>query len=274
MCLAFGKSSPFSHLKTVGCVVPAISAKSRWVRPKISVRIWWMLMPAHNTHTHNDVKDVDAPAYLSPGQSGQHSAGMTGGDDVQLLLRKIMRLRNLTQHDLARRLKLTQPTISRLLAGAEAKYKNRAKILALARDLGVINNSERKALQETSGVRIVATVGQGGMLRPITEEEQEVVPRPPGALVASTVAAKVMGTGMMPMLDDGWTIYWDQLANEPVENLIGKLCVVVLVGGSMLVRKIYRGRSRGKYDLHAINAEPLHDQAVERVFRVVWILPQ
>jgi transcriptional regulator with XRE-family HTH domain len=138
--------------------------------------------------------------------------------DIALILRKIMRLRNLTQLDLAQQLKLTQPSVSRLLAGAEAKHRNREKILALARRLNVINNSEAETLKNQQGVRVVAVVGPQGELRLLTENEQEVVPRPPGMLATALVAATVVGRGMMPMLDDGWAIYWDQMSQEPIDN--------------------------------------------------------
>lgn len=232
-------------------------------------------MATHNTHTHADGKPNYAPAYLAVQQSLLNSPGDMAGRDVKILLRKIMRACDWTQADLARELELTQPTISRLLAGAAAKFDTRVKILGLARRLSVINNSQSETLQNAEGVPVVATIGTGGELRMLPEEEQEIAPAPPGELaIPGLIAARVVGTGMMPMLDDGWIVYWDRDGKEPPDGLTTKLCVVGLIGGQVLVRRPYKGRTKGRYDLHAANAPALLDQPLEWMARVLWILPR
>lgn len=231
-------------------------------------------MATHNTHTHEERKPDDAAAHLSQAHPSAHSRAGMAGRDVKILLNKILRSHRWSQEKLARELDVTQPTISRLLAGAEAKWETRTKILALARRLTVINNSTSDSLQNAEGVPLVATVGTGGELHMLTEGEQELVPAPPGeGILATMVAAKVIGSGMMPMLDDGWTIYWDQAAGTLSDDLVGKLCVVCLIGGQILVRRLYRSRKNGRYDLHAVNAPALLEQALDWAARVCWILP-
>jgi transcriptional regulator with XRE-family HTH domain len=233
-----------------------------------------LLMPAHNTHTHDEIKTENTPTHFAPPRLSSHTAAEMVGGDMRIILLKIMRVRQWTQAQLAHELKTTQPTISRLLAGAEAKDATRRKILTLARKLGVLTNISLETLEYIQGVPIVATVGAAGELRMLPQEQQELAPRPPGAAANTIVAAQVIGTGMLPMLDDGWTIYWDSGLPDSIEKLIGCLCVVALVGGQLLVRKLYKGRSKDRYDLHAVNAQPLQDQPLDWAAKVIWIAPK
>lgn len=192
------------------------------------------------------------------------------------ILKKIMREQGWSQYDLERELKLSQPTISRIIGGSQPKHDTALRILALARRLTVINNSGGlETSQNRQGVPIVATIGSAGETH-MLENALEMAPAPPTSSPDTLMAAKVAGNGMLPMFSDGWVIYWDQAAQmqqEPIERLLGKLCVVCVVGDHLFVRKLIQGRSPGHYDLWAANAEPLLDVEIQWAARVLWILP-
>lgn len=88
-----------------------------------------------------------------------------------------------------------------------------------------------------------------------------------------TVALVVRGDNMLPMAENGWIIYYDNTSNPPSDEIIGKLCVVTLRDGRVLVKRLYKGREPDTWDLHAPNASPLLDQAVESAAKVTWIKP-
>ncbi len=87
------------------------------------------------------------------------------------------------------------------------------------------------------------------------------------------VAVRVRGDSMSGVLEDGWTVYYEDRREPPDESHYGKLCVVGLKDGRALVKKLYQGRRPRHYDLHSINAPPELDQPVEWAARVVWIKP-
>ncbi len=181
-----------------------------------------------------------------------------------------MRERDWTQAELAEQLKVKQPTVSRWMKGSEPKIKQRDKIGALARRLGVVKGRE---LEETV-VPIVGYVGAGGQILynegqgPFGEARM-----PPRNATPSMVAVVVKGDSMAGQLEDGWTVYYDKRHSPPTERLLGKLCVIGLIDGRVLIKKLLPGRQNGCYDLYSSNAAPLLDQAVEWAASVAWIAP-
>lgn len=79
---------------------------------------------------------------------------------------------------------------------------------------------------------------------------------------------------MSGLLEDGWVVYYDNRRDPPDESHYNKLCIVGLVDGRVLVKKLYPGRKPGHFDLHSVNAPPLLDQPVEWAAKVTWIAPR
>lgn len=189
------------------------------------------------------------------------------------IIRAILRARGENQTEVARRLGVTQPTISRWLGGKqEPEYDQIEKILAEARFLGVINGT--RAL-DADTVPVVGYVGAGGSI--VFGEGQgpfEEAEMPPGGTSKDTVAVVVRGDSMAPQLEDGWLVYYGAETLQPTDDLYNRLCVVRLSDGRVLIKKLLRGRGPGLYDLYSVNASPLLDQRVEWAARVTWISPK
>ena len=189
---------------------------------------------------------------------------------IRAILEDVLRKTGWNQTELAERLHVTQPTISRLLHGAEPKLKQRDRIVGLARKLGIVNGTG----MEQATVPIVGFVGAGGQILynegqgPFGEAKM-----PPKNATETTVAVVVRGDSMAGQLEDGWTVYYDRRHSPPTEGLIGKLCVVGLGDGRVLIKKLLHGRLAGCYDLYSANAAPMQDQLVEWAAMVSWIAP-
>jgi transcriptional regulator with XRE-family HTH domain len=187
------------------------------------------------------------------------------------LIRQIKEQTGDTQKQLAERLRVSQPTISRWLNGSPPELHHSDIIESAARELGILNSKSKSWPGDT--VPIVGYVGAGGTLvlsdgqGPFGEAEM-----PPMAYGADDlVAVTVKGDSMSGMLEDGWTVFYDNHHEQPDESFMKKLCIVGLTDGRILVKRLYPGRKPGHFDLHSTNAPPLLDQPVDWVAKVTWI---
>ncbi|MDE2099583.1 MAG: LexA family transcriptional regulator [Patescibacteria group bacterium] len=186
------------------------------------------------------------------------------------ILQQLIRETGWNQTQLGKELKVEQSTISRWLDGAEPKLHQRDRILGLAKKLGIVKNDY---LGEAT-VPIVGYVGAGGQILynegqgPFGEAKM-----PPKNATENTVAVVVRGDSMAGQLEDGWTVYYDRRQSPPLESLVGKLCVVGLQDGRVLIKKLLPGHATGCYHLYSFNAAPMLDQTVEWAAMVSWIAP-
>jgi phage repressor protein C with HTH and peptisase S24 domain len=126
--------------------------------------------------------------------------------------------------------------------------------------------------QEIIGVDVVGYVGAGGQVA-FSEGQGpfEQAPAPPN-VTPTMVALRVRGDSMVPMIGDGWLVYYDRHETGR-EIAVGKPYVVGLADGRVLVKKLAPGRRDGCYDLYSVNAEPMLDQPVMWMALVKAIVP-
>jgi phage repressor protein C with HTH and peptisase S24 domain len=197
---------------------------------------------------------------------------MSAEPDHNALVKAIREKTGETQGELARRFGVSQPTVSRWLNDSPPELHHAKIIEQVARDLRVVN---RKAVANVTTVPIVGYVGAGGTISfgegqgPFGEADM-----PPKNGTPTLVAVTVRGDSMSGMLEDGWTIYYDNRRDPPDETLYTKLCIVGVADGQVLVKKLYPGRKRGHFDLHSTNAPVMLDQPVDWAARIVWIAPK
>lgn len=101
----------------------------------------------------------------------------------------------------------------------------------------------------------------------------DILELPPNVGVA-TVALEVRGGSMRGIADDGWLFFFDHEQRAPGPELLGKLCVVALEDGDVLIRVLQPGRKRGRFDLESATERTLRDQQVAWAARVTWIKPR
>jgi transcriptional regulator with XRE-family HTH domain len=121
-------------------------------------------------------------------------------------------------------------------------------ILALAKAHGVAVNT---IIAPGLGVSLIGTIHGDGLVKLNgglggQHEPPAIVPAPPEGAAAS-VALQVKGNAMATLAADGWYVHYNP-APQPADEAIGQLCVVDLAG-ELRIRRLYRGREYGKFDL-------------------------
>lgn len=203
------------------------------------------------------------------GEFAFHNASAhIGTMKLDALLNKIQEQEGWNQTELGKKVGVTQPTISRWKSGEDAPIgPNEKKLLQLARQLRVINH-----VPKTDGlaVPVVGYVGAGGQVAyaegqgPFGE-----APMPPGAtpgIVAVTVRGDSLG-----VLGNDATIYYDNRQDPPTDALLGRLCVIGLPDGRILVKTLLKGSKPGLFHLIAVAGPNLMDHAVDWAARVSFI---
>jgi len=198
--------------------------------------------------------------------------GMSAPKPAQRYPNEIRRYRleaSLTLEQLAERVNLSISQVSRIERG------ERQPTLADLRLFSKVLKKPISALVASAPVMVVGFVGAGGegVLYAEGQGPHEVVERPSDAS-DDTVAVVVKGDSMTGTADDGWTLYYDEVRTPPLDDLLGLLCVVGLDDGRILVKRLQRGRRRGRFDLYSNNTKPLLDQEVEWAAKVTWIKPR
>jgi len=125
-----------------------------------------------------------------------------------------------------------------------------------------------------ASVKLVGYVERGSkvVFYPVAEV-RDCAELPPNVGVA-TVALEVRGGLMRGVANDGWLFFFDDEKRPPSRDLVGKLCVVGLKNGDVLIRELQPGRKRGRYDLESSNEPTLRDQQVTWAARITWIKPR
>ena len=92
------------------------------------------------------------------------------------------------------------------------------------------------------------------------------VTAPEGA-TPQTIAVEVRGDSLGSFFD-GWLVFYDDVRSPVTDDLLGRLCVVGLADGRVLVKMIRQSRTdRGLFDLHGQFSDPVLDVAI------VWAAP-
>lgn len=188
-----------------------------------------------------------------------HKSGME--HDIAELLKKMMEAMAGGQVELAKRLggKISQPQVSRWLAGAEPNGKNYQRIFALANELGLLGDVRSEDVSELieQGPRreipVRGYVGANSQSFPFNTSN----PGDFGSIEASdqdtdqTVALVIIGTSLGEFFNR-WYVLYDHVESPITDSLIGPggpLCVVGLSDDRVLVKKIEPGSKRGFYNL-------------------------
>jgi transcriptional regulator with XRE-family HTH domain len=124
-------------------------------------------------------------------------------------------------------------------------------------------------------VPIAGEIRRGSAVHFYSDEKiKNTAELPPGG-TASTLAIEVCEGSMRGIADDDWLFFFDHVRQPPTSELMGKLCIVELDAGQVLVKKLAPGRKKGRYDLESAVSEPtLRDQRVKWAARVTWIKPR
>src|SRR3954463_7156139 len=121
-------------------------------------------------------------------------------------------------------------------------------------------------------VPVVGDVGAGAETRLYREGQGpfDWVPAPRDAR-PGTVAVRVRGTSMAGLIDDGALLFYDDRRDPPTADMAGALAVIGLADGRVVVKKLYKGAKRGRWNLISTNDSPLLDQTIEWAAKVTSV---
>jgi transcriptional regulator with XRE-family HTH domain len=123
--------------------------------------------------------------------------------------------------------------------------------------------AEADIIAEPKSVPLVGYVGAGSMAHIYSDGQGpfDEVPAPEGAS-EHTVAVEIRGESLGSFFDQ-WLVFYDEVRTPPTAAMIGKLCVVGLADGRIMVKKLARGTLARHFTLHSQFEAPIYDVVVE-----------
>lgn len=94
------------------------------------------------------------------------------------------------------------------------------------------------------------------------------------AEIPGSVALEVKGDSLLPDAEEGWSVLYTGAATFDDRDILGRLCVVTVEDGRMLVKKVQPGSKPGLYNLVSTNAPVMRDQRLIRAAPVTAIIPR
>lgn len=189
------------------------------------------------------------------------------------LLRKS---RTQTQAEFADDLGTTQGTVARWERGSEP---GKEFLSALADMAGVSIERFIGTPMRSEGIgdiQIVGYVGAGAAVYPYDDhphgEGMGTVARP-DFVKGKAVAVEVRGDSLIPVAEDGWKIIYTGDRTVLEDEVLNRLCVVALVDGRVLVKRLVRGSEPQRYHLVSTNAPMIENAEIEWAAKVTAIIP-
>lgn len=132
------------------------------------------------------------------------------------------------------------------------------------------------AMPDHSGPRTVPLVGYvaAGAVAHFFDDQGVIdeVEAPDGS-TNETVAVEIRGDSLGSIFDR-WLVFYDEVRSPLTNDLIGKLCVVGLADGRIMVKKVQRSKTPGYYHLLSNTEAPILDAVVEWAARVKNMVPR
>jgi transcriptional regulator with XRE-family HTH domain len=89
-----------------------------------------------------------------------------------------------------------------------------------------------------------------------------------------TVAVEIRGESLGPFFN-GWLVFFDDVRSPVTDDIIGKLCVVGLADGRVLVKRLIRSRGSGNlFHLYGQFGDPILDVPVAWAAQVKSVMPR
>ncbi|MPZ36646.1 MAG: XRE family transcriptional regulator [Rhizobiales bacterium] len=123
-------------------------------------------------------------------------------------------------------------------------------------------------------VRVKGYVGAGAQAHfyAVNQGDLDEAPAPADATLR-TVAVEIRGNSLGPTWDRA-LVFYDDVRRPVTPDLIGKLCVVGLENGQVLVKKLMRSRAHGLFNLVSDFGDPIENVKVEWAARVKSLKPR
>lgn len=192
-------------------------------------------------------------------------------------IRSIRITLGLDQAEFGERLGVGQSTVARWEKGSTPKIGALQSIAELARTtVESLTGIDELSRPLSNAVPIVGYVGAGASVLTFddySESEPIGYVERPAFIDGRAVAVEVQGDSLFPMAENGWKLIYAGEQTLIEADILNRLCVVCLVDGSMLVKRVIRGSTSGRYHLLSTNAPMIEDAQVQWAARVKAIIP-
>jgi|SRR5215510_876445 len=106
----------------------------------------------------------------------------------------------------------------------------------------------------------------------VAQGDLDEVDAPEGS-TKETVAVEIRGDSLGTFFDR-WLVFYDDVRSPVTPDLVGKLCVVGLRDGRVLIKKLQRSRVHGQFNLVSQAEPPITDATVDWAARVKSMTPR
>ena len=174
--------------------------------------------------------------------------------------------------ELSRRSGVSYDNVNKYLAGKVDKPRGDT-LAELAKALSVEPLWLEKGIDHESPTRLVPLkgyIGAGHFVEALEHGPEDI--EAPADSHPDTVAAKIRGDSQLPVLQDGWIIYWS--TPRPASTMLNQMAVVQLSDGRIMVKTLRNGSEPGLFTLTSFNAADLVDVTVDWVAKIDWIKPR
>lgn len=187
---------------------------------------------------------------------------------------KARRAAGMSQQELADKIGTGQTTISSWERERTEPTRDDVQRVAKALNIPLTDLEIGDVAKRDLLVKVVGYVGAGDAAHFYDEAQGplDMVQAPPNA-TELTVASIIRGPSIGRNFD-GWTVYYDEVREPVREDHLGRLCVVGLPDGRVLVKWIHASRTPGIYHLHSETEPPINDQEIIWSARVTALMPQ
>ena len=114
--------------------------------------------------------------------------------------------------------------------------------------------------------------GSEAVILPLIGEELDDV-QPPFIANERTRALEIRGDSL-GLTFNRWLVFFDDVRSPVSADMIGRLCVLGLSDGRVVVKQVQRGKTPGKFDLIPNQGEPICDVAIKWAARVRSLEPR
>lgn len=202
------------------------------------------------------------------------SDGFHVAPEVHELLNHLFDLTGMRQADLARKIKVSQSTVSKWLS--QRQYPNKAQWDALV--TWVRNDPRTRHLIEPPPQNIVPLEGYVGAGAEITPETEQI---PEGglfpievqwALKEPMVAFEIVGHSMLPRYDPGYVVICYK-EGRLATRMVGQEVVTRLRDGRRFLKRLRHGTKPRKFNLESVNAPLIENVEPAWVGEIHVIVP-
>jgi SOS-response transcriptional repressor LexA len=161
-------------------------------------------------------------------------------------------------------------SIRKFLAGGSDNITTKT-LMKLASGAGITTSMLLGEENSPKVVPLISYVGAGGEVFPLEDNVIEYIKAPEMVKdIAGLVACQVRGDSMQPKYEDGDIIFYYNNYDFLPEDCLNKVCVVKILNGPTLIKKLLRGSKPDKYTLFSYNASLIQDVEIEWAAKVAY----